>query len=94
MLPKTLKDYYNQQFYWSIFIAIVPASDLTSIFYISQPDSCGLSINSTKDLSTQPYQLRLNEPAKYIDVNCTNCYITDIMLGEEIEIATSIDHRL
>ena len=66
------------------------ASDPTSIFYVPQSEFCGLKINTMKDLSTQPFQLKLNEPAKCIDANCSTYCITNITLGEVIEIPAQI----
>ncbi|XP_065911850.1 uncharacterized protein [Dysidea avara] len=69
--------------------AIQNSSDPNSIFYIPESTFCILS-NQTTDLSTQPFKIRLKEPAKCVDMDCVNYYITDIMLGEEIEIPAQV----
>ena len=70
--------------------AIETASDQSSIFYISQSNFCGDEINNARDFSTQPFQLRLNKPARCIDVNCTTYNVSDIMLGEVMEIPAQV----
>ena len=69
--------------------AIENSSDPNSIFYLPESTFCFMS-NQTTDLSTQPFKVRLKEPAKCNDMDCVTYYITDIMLGEEIEIPAQI----
>jgi len=73
--------------------AIENASNPNSTFYIPQSSICGDNIDNTKDISTQPVQLRLYEPAKCNDTiptDCKNYNITDVMLGEEMEIPAKV----
>ena len=69
--------------------AIENSSNPNSVFYIPQDNFC-FEISDSKDLSTQPFFTRLKEPAKCIDTDCVTYYITDIMLGEEIEIPAEV----
>ena len=64
-------------------------SNPASIFYI--PKSFIIYPNSTQSLmlSTHPERLQLFDPAK-CNANFTTCNITDIMLGQEIEIQAYI----
>ena len=58
----------------------------SSIFF-PQSDACGGGFNDTRDISTQPVQLRLFKPAKCDD---TGCSITNITLGEVIHIPAQV----
>ena len=69
--------------------AIQNSSDPNSIFYLPESTFCFMS-HQTTDLSTQPFKVRLKEPAKCVDMDCVTYYITDIMLGEEIEIPAQV----
>ena len=68
------------------------SSNPNSIFYLPQDNFCFDTTQSSdsKDLSTRPFLARLKEPAKCIDTDCVTYYITDIMLGEVIEIPAQI----
>ena len=70
--------------------AIENALDPNSVFYIPKSNLCGDQINNTRDLSTQPFKLRLNEPARCIDMNCTTYCVNDTMLGEVMEIPAQV----
>ena len=70
-------------------LATENSSDLNSAFYIPKESFCFDSVHD-KDISTQPFKVRLEEPAKCTDMDCVTYYITDIMLGEEIEIPAQV----